>query len=472
MISVDTPPDDVLLAIFDQYVNDDAQNSTERERAWRSLVHVCRRWRRIVFGSPRHLNLQLVCRDTTPARDRLDVWPALPLIIRSYNAHQTGSADNITAVLERSDRVCQIYLADVQSLDLEILLTAMQQPFPELTNLLLYSKGEIVPAVPGSFLGGSAPSLRTLQFRGIPFPELPKLLVSATHLVDLYLHDTPHSGYISPNVMVAAISALTSLSSFWLKFQSPRSCPDHASRRPPPSTRAVLPVLRYFAFKGVGEYLEDLVARIDAPRLNTLEITFFNDIVFDTPQFIQFISRTPTSRALEKANITLRNRDVNLSFSSQTSGDGDVYVEILCQGLDWQVSSVEQVCISCLPPLSMLEDLHTFEQPDSPPDWKDDIENGLWLQLLHPFSAVKNLYLSEQFALRIGPALQDLPEGRTTEVLPALQNIFLRGLQPSGPVQEGIGQFVASRQATSHPITVSRWDHLDSEQDKVLTSDD
>ena len=472
MISVDTPPDDVLLAIFDQYVNDDAQNLTERERAWRSLVHVCRRWRRIVFGSPRHLNLQLVCRDTTPARDRLDVWPALPLIIRSYSAHQTGSADNITAVLERSDRVCQIYLADVQSLDLEILLTAMQQSFPELTNLLLYSKGEIVPVVPGSFLGGSAPSLRTLQFRGIPFPELPKLLVSATHLVDLYLHDTPHSGYISPNVMVAAISALTSLSSFWLKFQSPRSCPDHASRRPPPSTRAVLPVLRYFAFKGVGEYLEDLVARIDAPRLNTLEITFFNDIVFDTPQFIQFISRTPTSRALEKANIILRNRDVNLSFSSQTSGDGDVYVEILCQGLDWQVSSVEQVCISCLPPLSMLEDLHTFEQPDSPPDWKDDIENGLWLQLLHPFSAVKNLYLSEQFALRIGPALQDLPEGRTTEVLPALQNIFLRGLQPSGPVQEGIGQFVASRQATSHPITVSRWDHLDSEQDKVLTSDD
>ena len=472
MISVDTPPDDVLLAIFDQYVNDDAQNLTERERAWRSLVHVCRRWRRIVFGSPRHLNLQLVCRDTTPARDTLDVWPALPLIIRSYSAHQTGSADNITAVLERSDRVCQIYLADVQSLDLEILLAAMQQPFPELTNLLLYSKGEIVPVVPGSFLGGSAPSLRTLQFRGIPFPELPKLLVSATHLVDLYLHDTPHSGYISPNVMVATLSALTSLSSFWLKFQSPRSCPDLASRRPPPSTRAVLPVLRYFAFKGVGEYLEDLVARIDAPRLNTLEITFFNDIVFDTPQFIQFISRTPTSRALEKANIILRNRDVNLSFSSQTSGDGDVYVEILCQGLDWQVSSVEQVCISCLPPLSMLEDLYTFEQPDSPPDWKDDIENGLWLQLLHPFSAVKNLYLSEQFALRIGPALQDLPEGRTTEVLPALQNIFLRGLQPSGPVQEGIGQFVASRQATSHPITVSRWDHLDSEQDKVLTSDD
>ena len=106
----------------------------------------------------------------------------------------------------------------------------------------------------------------------------------------------------------------------------------------------------------------------------------------------------------------------------------------------------------------MLEDLYIYEDPNSQPDWNGDIENGLWLQLLRPFTAVKNLYLSEQFTLCIGPALQELAEGRTTAVLPALQNIFLKGLEPSGPVQEGIGQFVASRQVTSRPISVSRWD--------------
>jgi hypothetical protein len=127
----------------------------------------------------------------------------------------------------------------------------------------------------------------------------------------------------------------------------------------------------------------------------------------------------------------------------------------------------------------MLEDLYIYEDRYLQPDWKDDIENGLWLQLLHPFTAVKNLYLSKQFALRIGPALRELTEGRTTEVLPALQNIFLGELQPSGPVQEGIRQFVASRQVTDHPITVSRWGNSDSEQDdsdleqdEVLTSGD
>jgi F-box-like len=448
-------PDDVLLAIFDQYVNDAAQHFSVREKAWQSLVHVCRRWRSIIFGSPRHLDLQLLCTERTRARDTLDVWPALPLVIWCIGV---GSVDNIIAVLERSDRVRRIDIVNLQSSDLEILLEAMQQPFPELTRMFLRSANKMMPVVPDSFLGGSAPRLEDLALNGIPFPGSLKLLLSATHLVTLHLRNIPHSGYFSPEAMVTALSSLTSLEYLTLEFQSPRSCPDQASRRPPPSTRSFLFVLTFFLFKGVSEYLEDLVAHIDAPRLNSLRITFFNDIVFDTPQFIQFISRTPTSRALEKAHITLRNRDASLRFSSQTPGDRVFNVGISCRGLDWQLSSLEQVCTSCLPPLSMLEDLYTYEDPDSLPDWKDDIDNGLWLELFHPFTALKNLYLSEEIALRIGPALQELAEDRTTEVLPALQNIFLKGLQPSGPVQEGIRQFVASRQVTSRPITVSHWD--------------
>ena len=463
MRSVNTLPDDVLLAVFDYYVNDDAYHLTEREETWQSLVHVCRRWRCIIFASPRHLNLQLVCTTGTRARDRLDVWPALPLIIW---CNEIGSVDNINAVLERRDRVCQIRLWNVESSDLEIILAAMQQPFPELTYLLLRgdSMGETVPVAPNSFLGGSAPRLEYLQLNGIPFPGLPKLFLSATHLVDLRLLNIPHSGYISPEEMVTALSALTSLRGLTLRFQSPRSFPHQASRRPPPSTRSILLVLT-FQFKGVSDYLEDLVARIDAPRLSILKITFFNDTVFDTPQFIQFISRTPVSRELHKAHFTLRNREAGLGLSSRTSGVKIFSVNILCQGLDWQLSSLEQVCTSCLPPLSMLEDLYTYEDPYSPPDWKDDIENEPWLQLLHSFAAVKNLYLSEQSAQRIGPALQDLAEGRTTEVLPALQNIFLEGLESSGPVQEGIGKLVAARQVASRPIVVSSWANSDSDKD-------
>jgi hypothetical protein len=204
--------------------------------------------------------------------------------------------------------------------------------------------------------------------------------------------------------------------------------------------------------------LEDLVAYIDAPRLNKLEVTFFNQIVFDTPQFIQFITRTPIWETFEKANVVFEYGVATVNLSSRTPGHGNLTVTILCIEFDWQVSSMEQVCTLCLPPLSTLEDIYIYESRRSQPDRQDNIENMLWLELLHPFTSAKNLYLSKGFASRIGPALQELVGGRATVVLPTLQNIFLEGLQPSGTVQEGIQKFVAARQVTSHPIAVSHWD--------------
>jgi hypothetical protein len=157
-----------------------------RVEAWQSLVHVCRRWRSLVFGSPRRLNLQLFCTPKTPARDTLDVWPALPLIVKGNMALSSGT-DNIIAALEQSNRVCQVFLLALAGWQLEKVLAAMQVPFPELTDLRLFSDGETLPVIPDSFLGGSAPRLRYFELDGIPFPGLPKLLLSATHLVHLRL---------------------------------------------------------------------------------------------------------------------------------------------------------------------------------------------------------------------------------------------------------------------------------------------
>jgi hypothetical protein len=323
--------------------------------------------------------------------------------------------------------------------------------------------------VPDSFLVGSAPRLEDLTLSGIPFPGLPNLLLSTTHLVDLDLDCIPHSGYFSPDAMVAALSTLTSLDFLTLRFKSPESCPDLETRRLPPSTRSVLPALTEFYFQGVTEYLEDLLTDIDAPQLNKFSITFFNDSVFDTPRLIQFISRTPMSRALENAHIALKAGTACVSFRPQIDDLMELEVSILCEGLDWQLSSLEQVCTSCLLFLPTLGDVYINEDAYPEPDWKDNIGNGPWLELLRPFTAaMKNLYLSEKIALRIGPALQELVEGRTTEVLPTLENIFLERLESSGPVQEGIGQFVAARQVSSHPVTISRWENAepDSESDQ------
>jgi hypothetical protein len=391
----------------------------------------------------------------------LDVWPAFPLVILCFGWPGIGNVDNVVAVLERSNRVCQIFLSEVSSSDLEKASAAMQVPFPELTHLqlgLLRSHEKTVRVLPDSFLDGSAFRLRHLYFSGIPFPGLPKLLSSATHLVDLTLYDIPHSGYISPEAMITALLTLTSLRSVSLEFTSPRSCPDQASRRPPPPTRIVLPDLTNFEFKGVTEYLEDLVACIDAPRLRSFDITFFNDIVFDMPQLVQFIGRTPTLNPLKKASVSFKDGTASISLTSRYHlRSQGLHVRISCSELHWQVSSVEQVCTSCLPFLFILEDLDIVEDYSGELEWKGNIENTQWLELLRPFTGVKNLFLSKEFARRIVPALQELDGGRTTRVLPALENILLEGLEPSGPVWKAIGQFVATRQVTGHRISVSRW---------------
>ncbi len=81
---------------------------------------------------------------------------------------------------------------------------------------------------------------------------------------------------------------------------------------------------------------------------------------------------------------------------------------------------------------------------DSQLDWKGDIENIEWLNLLLPFTAVEHPYLSKQFAPRIATALQEITGGGTTGVLSSLQNLYLEGFQPSESVPEGIEQFMSA----------------------------
>jgi hypothetical protein len=452
-------PDDALIEIFAFYVEEISFHSID---AWHTLVHVCRNWRTVVFGSPRRLNLRLQCgtaRKPVRARETLDIWPPLPIVLWQHD-HLAWDMDNIMAALEHNDRVCEIGFWDASSSQLEKVLAAMQEPFPALTNLLLRSRSEVTQDIPNSFLGGSAPRLRELTLDNIAFPGLQKLLSSATHLVELDLWRIPHSAYISPEAMVTCLSTLTRLERLCLKFQSPQYRPDRESRRPPPLTRSVLPALTYIRFKGVSEYLEDFVARIDAPMLDNLDITFFHQLIFDTPKLPLFISRTPNLKAHDEACIVISDSGVRIAPVRPFVRGFRVDLEISCRQSDWQLSSLAQVCRSSFPHtfISSLENLYIREDGYPRPRWQDDTENAQWLELLHPFTAVKNLYLSKEFTPRIAPVLQELVGERVVGILPALQGLFFEEVNPAGPVQEAIGQFVAARQLSSHPISVSHWD--------------
>ena len=446
-------PDDVLLEIFDFYVVRISRRRADVE-SWQLLVHVCRRWRCLVFGSPRRLNLQLFCTPETRIRDTLDVWPALPLVLYhgAYMALSSPGMVNVLAALEQSNRVSEVTFTLSFGSQLEEVLAVMQVPFPELTNLRLMSNDETLPVIADPFLGGSAPRLRSLMLDGIILPGLPKLLLSAPHLVKLDLRDIPDPGYTPPEAMATCLSALTSLHTLCLEF---RSGPDRESRHSPPMTRSILPDLASIRFKGASEYLDYLVAWIDAPRLNELSITFFPQINFDTPHLVQFISRTPGFKEPNEAHVNLNpDAEVRLVWASDGYGSvGKLCVKILCEESDPQLLFIVQVCTMCLPPFPTVENfrLGVFtERLYSETDWTDDV--GQWWDLLRPFTAVKNLYISEGFQLNMAFALRELAGGRTTEVLPSLQNIFLERFEPYS--QEAIRVFIATRQLSGRPIAV------------------
>jgi hypothetical protein len=426
------------------------QNGIE---AWQSLVHVCRRWRSVVFGSPRHLDVRLVYTGKKPVKVMLDVWPSLLLYIQCCPKYD--GVDNIIAALEHSsDRVCRIDIKHIPSSQLERVLSAMQVPFPELTHLELVSS-EKVQVLPDSFLGRSAPRLRILKMYCMPFPGFPNLLSSFTHLVTLGLWGIPRLGYISPEAIVAVLSTLTRLEILLLRFES---SPERASQHLPLQSRSVLPVLAGLSLQGVSEDLEDLVARFNAPQLKFLDLSLIEEVVFDAPQLIQFISRTPKCKAFQRAFVDFEDGGATVrlsSFSSRVHGYGELNVNISSGELDQQISSLARLCNPSLPSFSMLKDLYIDRFKNV--YLQDNFNNVPWLELLRPFGTVKNLYLSEDFAPHIVPALQELVGERSTEVLPTLQNIFLGGRRRPGPVQEGIRQFVATRQVAGHPIAVFRW---------------
>jgi hypothetical protein len=265
--------------------------------------------------------------------------------------------------------------------------------------------------------------------------------LTVTHLDSLHLWNIPHSGYFSPEVIVTCLSALTRLRYLIFAFESPQSRPNQKSRRPPLRTRTALPVLHWLKFSRVSEYLEDLVARIDAPLLDRLDITLFHQLILDTPQLTQFITRTPNLKAYNRARMCFDNGIARVTLtqaSSQSLFEG-VKLGISCGQSDWQLLSLAQVCNSSFPqPLvPAVEHLTIFNDRDLR-HWQDDIEFTQWMELFHPFTSVKDLYIASGYVSSIAPALRELVGERTMDVLPTLQNIFSQ--EPpsgsSGPAQD------------------------------------
>jgi hypothetical protein len=276
-MSIMTLPCNVLLDIFDFYRNDHDHSYSTVWR-WHILVHVCQRWRQIIFESPLRLNLKVLCTYGTSVKKCFDIWPNVPIAINYCSTHSSVSFrpddhENVICALGRPDRVAHLRLA-LTSLHLRKFATVIQKPFPALRRLILRPIAEFELLLPAEFLGGSAPRLQTIDIVGIAFPTLPTLLLSARDLVELKLSQVPQTGYISPEVMVACLAGLPKLKNLYIQFESNTLHPLSFI------ARTILPALTHFHFKGSSKYLEDFTARIICPQLNSVNVDY-SDLLAD-----------------------------------------------------------------------------------------------------------------------------------------------------------------------------------------------
>ena len=418
------------------------------------MTHVCRRWRNVIFGSPQRLDLRLLCTNATPVRTSLGIWPPLPITISCKRMLWDGSS-NVIAAFEHSNRISDVEIFDIIGSALKNLLGMMRGPFPILRYFYLRSSHKSIPVVPETFLGGSKPRLETFMLSGIPFLSFPKFVFSAISIQFLSLCDIPNSGYISPETMAICLAALPNLIYLSIGFRSPRSRPIQIG--PLPLIRSVLPALARLIFHGVSKYLEEFVARIDTPSLWQLHVVYFMDPIFHIPRLHDFIQRTEGLMPCNQACMEFTSPAINIILGSRAQ----FKMEIRCQRPDWQLSSMAQIFGQLLPLLSQVEQLEIREGFWLEYSrWRDDpdMSPSLWLELLHLFVAVWSLHVSEVLVPPIAVALQELGEGRTMEVLPALQILSLEGLQQAGCVQKVIQSFVTSRQLSGHPIVIETWE--------------
>jgi hypothetical protein len=463
-VSIHVLDDDSLLHVFYLYRpflgdEDVIADWTYNGRWWYVLSQVCRRWRNIILGSATYLGLSLLCTYGTPIADMLAHSPPFPLVIgyfRNDRELTTADEEGIILALKQRDRVRRVRLGNSGTI-LQKLIMAMDEEYPILEYLYItlpLNDNSMILRFPGTL---QAPHLRHLELRGFALPMGSPLIMTAVGLVTLFLVMVDPSTYFHPNTLLQWISLMPHLETLTIRFEF--SISNREIERQLTHAPIIAPItlsnLHRFHFQGVSTYLEALVHRITTPRLNDLNINFFNQLSFSVPRLLQFII----------AAENFRLSDAILTFSDKLVGAG-VYpfgaanlcplaIVVKSRHLDWQASSMAQISnslsqiFSAAEHLALQLDVHSESSEEH-----DDVDHTEWRKLLRPFGNVKTLRIHRGLVEDIFRCLQLEDGEHPLELLPELQEIAFYG---SGNIGDAllVTSFIDARQNAGRPVTLA-----------------
>ncbi|KAH9164284.1 hypothetical protein EDB89DRAFT_2017780 [Lactarius sanguifluus] len=228
--------------------------------------------------------------------------------------------------------------------------------------------------------------------------------------------------------MVAGMAALTRLRSLSIEFKEPTPCLEQKHLYPIP-IRPVLPSLTSFWFQGNSEYLEDLVARIDCPRLNRIDIGYNRQRVnFQVSQIVEFINRSEDPRLTQfgRVNIYSSGGIIALTVTHAHPHGSEVTMLIVFGEIEMRGSHVVQMFCQFSANLSDVRHLSIRL------DGRGSRFHCNWVQLLRPFAALQALCVCGYRVERcVALACKDVAGERTGKLLPALDLLCLNNYSES-----------------------------------------
>ena len=397
-----------------------------------------------------HLDMCLLLTNNSPSLDILSHLRPLPLLIDYSNGTRIATKKddvNIHLGLQQHGRVRRIALQAASS-SLCMWLELMNKLFPRLGDLSLTSTttDEMSLVLPGTF---RAPDLRRLSLHGIGLPKESSILFSMNALSILSLTHIGLSCYIPPRRLITQLQDLPHLEQLSIGFAIPVPLPSRERELLPALIPPVtLPTLRRLTFRGVGVYLDNLVAQINTPLLEQLNLTLLFEIVFSLVNLAEFIHRTEGFGCLV-SRVTFNAAGPFIDTEQRVLKK--LSLRINCEPLDWQVDSAAQVCSTLWKVLSSVEVLTVdLDVNGMPSDWKNTLDDMLWHDLLLPFTGVKKLRIGSSLTFELSQALDSVAGGLVLELLPELQALEIE--LEMDQAKTAVSVFVETRESVGRPI--------------------
>ena len=424
---------------------------------WYTLARVCQRWRNVLFRSASYLELSLCCTFGTPVADMVAHSLPLPLVIDYFDKSSMAAEDEEGAIFafKQHSRVRRVRLW-LPVTSLQKFIVAIDEEYPILDYLVIdfppTDKSTIL-RLPETF---QAPHLRHLRLRGFTLPIGTRLLTTAVGLVTLNLIMVHPSTYFHPNTLLQWISFMPQLETLaiYFHFPIPNRDIERQLTHTPIIAAVTLPNLHFFQFDGDNTYLEALVHRITAPRLEKLEIAFFNLLTFSIPLLVQFMNTTENLR-FESARFEFFNSGFNVhGYPRAEAKMHTLNVTVVCWQLDWQVSSVAQISNSLSQIFSAVEHLTLVHEVHSrSSEEHNEVDRTEWRKLFRPFDHLKTLRISNGLVGDLARCLQSEDGELPLELLPELQELRYSG---SGDTGDVFASFIDTRQDAGSPVTLVR----------------